>query len=234
MQKMPYSLIISDLHLSENHPEITKLFLSFINNVAITADSLYILGDLFEFWIGDDDQTPFHRQIIAALQNLSKQGVKIYILPGNRDFLLGKQFMQTIGAEKLAECTLVNLHGNKIVLAHGDSLCWDDKSYQRYRKIVQQKWIQGLFLVLPLSLRRKIAAKIRRHSSGQSVYQDVNTAAVTQVFTAYSADYLIHGHTHRLAVHYHESHKQRLVLGAWHEFGSYIMINAESLSISSC
>lgn len=232
MQLEPHSLVISDLHLGEQEPQITALFLRFLQNVARQAEALYILGDLFEFWIGDDDLTPYHQSIISALKQLTAEGIKLFIIRGNRDFLLGPDFMHASGAQLLPEGTLVNFYGTRTLLAHGDSLCTDDRPYQRYRRIVQRSWVQRLFLHLPLAWRRSIAQKIRRRSSRQGSYQDVNPSAVEAALQHVDAALLIHGHTHRLAVHFLKNHKQRWVLGAWHDSGSYIRLSDNRTEIS--
>jgi UDP-2,3-diacylglucosamine hydrolase len=226
-----HSLIISDLHLSETETAANKLFFDFLENTAKTAENLYILGDFFAAWIGDDDLTPYHLKVIAALKAVSDAGVKLYFMAGNRDFLVGKRFADMTHATILPDPTVVELYGKRILLMHGDTLCTDDVPYLRYRKVVRQTWLQRLFLCLPLRWRRAIANQLRAKSRGNFIYQDVNPFAVQKVMAEHKVDYLVHGHTHRFAMHFLDHDKLRLVLGAWHDQGSYVKVNFEGLSL---
>jgi UDP-2,3-diacylglucosamine hydrolase len=234
-----YSFIISDLHLSETHTDTTRLFFRFIEEKAYSAEALYILGDFFEFWIGDDDLSPYHQSIINALAKLSQSGVKIFFMHGNRDFLLGKKFAKMTGATFLYDPTLIELYGRKVILTHGDQLCTDDIRYQKYRKVVSRKWVQKLFLLLPLSRRRALALKIHHSNPHRKPGQyrpeiaDVTDHAVQALFEQYQANDLIHGHTHRLAIHDYPNNKKRYVLGDWHEHGSYIELSNEGIMLHS-
>ncbi|WGE48220.1 UDP-2,3-diacylglucosamine diphosphatase [Actinobacillus equuli subsp. haemolyticus] len=210
---------IADLHLNEAQPQITEHFLQFMRQKAPLAESVYILGDFFDFWIGDDEQSELIDQVKNALKTLTTSGVKCYFICGNRDFLLGKRFAQETGIEILPDYYLLNLYGHKTLICHGDTLCIDDVKYQQFRRKVHQKWLQWLFLRLPLSLRIRIAQKIRAKSkqdkqSKSADIMDVNPAFTAETVKRFGATYLIHGHTHRQAVH-SEAEFIRIVLGDW-------------------
>lgn len=210
---------IADLHLNEAQPQITEHFLQFMRQKAPLAESVYILGDFFDFWIGDDEQSVLIDQVKNALKALTTSGVKCYFICGNRDFLLGKRFAQETGIEILPDYHLLDLYGNKTLICHGDTLCIDDVKYQQFRRKVHQKWLQWLFLRLPLSLRIRIAQKIRAKSkqdkqSKSAEIMDVNLAFTAETVKHFGATYLIHGHIHRQAVH-PEAEFTRIVLGDW-------------------
>ena len=216
---MKHSYFISDLHLSETRPELTALFVDFMQHLAPKAERLYILGDLFDFWIGDDEQSPLIQQVKNLIKAVSDQGVQCYFQHGNRDFLIGTRFAKETGIQLLPDYQVIDLYGKKILLCHGDTLCIDDVAYQQFRKKVHQKWRQRLFLCLPLKVRVKIAEKIRAKSNqdkqGKSAeIMDVNQAFTTQKIQEYGVDLLIHGHTHREAIH-QEKIFTRIVLGDW-------------------
>ncbi len=221
------TFFISDLHLDESHPEISDCFLRFLHTAASQADALYILGDFFEVWIGDDNDSPLIEKVSTALKNLSTQGIKLYFMQGNRDFLLGKRFADRCGMQLLNDPTSIDLYGQKILLMHGDLLCTDDLAYQKFRRKVHQPWLQRLFLSLPLSWRQKIAKKARQKSMHYTQHksraiQDVNQIAVEKVCQQYGVTTLIHGHTHRPAIHTFKSEGKlitRYVLPAWHGQG---------------
>ncbi|MDF2529731.1 MAG: UDP-2,3-diacylglucosamine hydrolase [Gammaproteobacteria bacterium] len=231
------SLLISDLHLSENHSDTTRLFFKFIEEKARQAEALYILGDFFEFWIGDDDLSEYHLHIIKALATLSQSGVKLFVMHGNRDFLLGKKFAKLTGAVLLKDPCVMNFYGKNVLLTHGDQLCTDDIRYQRYRKVVNIKWVQKLFLLLPLSKRRGLALRIhhsnphRKPGQYRAEIADVTTHAVEQAFAKYQVNDLIHGHTHRLGIHDYPENRKRYVMGDWHEHGSYIEISQQGIEL---
>lgn len=216
---MKHSYFISDLHLSKTRPELTALFVDFMQHLAPKAERLYILGDLFDFWIGDDEQSPLIQQVKNLIKAVSDQGVQCYFQHGNRDFLIGTRFAKETGIQLLPDYQVIDLYGKKILLCHGDTLCIDDVAYQQFRKKVHQKWRQRLFLCLPLKVRVKIAEKIRAKSNqdkqGKSAkIMDVNQAFTTQKIQEYGVDLLIHGHTHREAIH-QEKTFTRIVLGDW-------------------
>jgi len=195
---------IADLHLSETHPELTELFNDFMQNKAQESQAVYILGDLFDFWIGDDETSPLISQVKQLIKNLTEKGIACYFIHGNRDFLVGKKFAQ--------DCGLT-------LLRHGDTLCIDDVKYQQFRRKVHQKWRQRLFLCLPLKVRLKIAEKIRAKSKQDKQYKsldimDVNLAFTAQTVKEFDVNRLIHGHTHREAIHQEKGYT-RIVLGDW-------------------
>ncbi|MBP0998907.1 UDP-2,3-diacylglucosamine diphosphatase [Serratia fonticola] len=233
------TLFIADLHLCVQEPAITAGFLRFLQREAVHADALYILGDLFEAWIGDDDPEPLHREIAAALKALHQAGVPCYFIHGNRDFLLGKRFARQSGMILLPEEQVVELYGRKILILHGDTLCTDDQAYQEFRKKVHNTWIQRAFLALPLRWRLKIAAKMRARSQQSNQYKstaimDVNPQAVEQAMLRHNVHWMIHGHTHRPAVHplaLPNGKAYRAVLGAWHTQGSMIKVTADAVEL---
>ncbi|WP_075180532.1 UDP-2,3-diacylglucosamine diphosphatase [Pantoea sp. 1.19] len=231
---MGHTLFIADLHLCPQEPAIVAGFLHFLQRDAVQADALYILGDLFEAWIGDDDPEPLHREIAHALQRLSVAGVPVYFIHGNRDFLLGHDYARASGMCLLPEQQVLELHGQRLLILHGDTLCTDDDGYQRFRRRVHQRWLQKLFLALPLALRQRIAERLRAGSKAANgskslTIMDVNPDAVTETMRAQQVRVMIHGHTHRPAIHALQidgEPAERLVLGAWHEAGSMIKVSA--------
>lgn len=177
------TLFIADLHLCVEEPAITAGFLRFLAGEARKADALYILGDLFEAWIGDDDPNPLHRQMAAAIKAVSDSGVPCYFIHGNRDFLLGKRFARESGMTLLPEEKVLELYGRRVLIMHGDTLCTDDAGYQAFRTKVHKPWLQTLFLALPLFVRKRIAARMRANSkeansSKSLAIMDVNQNAV--------------------------------------------------------
>lgn len=234
------TLFIADLHLSEQEPAITAGFLRFLQREAYQADALYILGDFFEYWIGDDDPQPLHREIASALHDLTNSGVPCYFIHGNRDFLIGKRFAQECGMTLLPQEKRLSLYGHPILIMHGDTLCTDDVDYQRYRRKVNNPFIQKLFSWLPLRPRLNIAAKMRDRSQmtndGKSeAIMDVNQQAVIEALERNQAEWLIHGHTHRPAIHNVDmpngEQAKRAVLGAWHYQGSMISVTPEGIEL---
>ncbi|PHM27846.1 UDP-2,3-diacylglucosamine diphosphatase [Xenorhabdus budapestensis] len=233
------TLFIADLHLSAQEPAITAGFLRFLREDAIHAESLYILGDFFDYWIGDDDPNSLHTEIAQALNALRQKGVSCYFLHGNRDFLLSSRFAKESGLILLPQEKVLELYGKRILILHGDTLCTDDAGYQQYRKRVHTPWIQRLFLLLPLFIRLKIAAKMRAGSQyanrqkSESI-MDVNQQAVIEHFNKYQVDWMIHGHTHRPAIHdiqINDKTMHRGVLGAWHNQGSMFKVTEASIEL---
>jgi len=226
-------LFISDLHLDGARPDITRQFLAFLAGEAPNAQRLYILGDLFEAWIGDDDPDTDKRAVIDALRALTHRGVQCYVMHGNRDFLLGKRFCSNTGTVLIDDGTVIDVFGQRVLLMHGDTLCTDDHSYQRLRRIVRNPLVQWGLRSLTLSQRQRLAERMRAGSKAHieaadraSPYiMDVNGDAVTAAFRRFDVDVLIHGHTHRPAIHaltVDGRAKTRIVLGDWYDQGSVL------------
>lgn len=235
------TLFIADLHLQTEEPAITAGFLHFLQDEARTAHALYILGDLFEAWIGDDDPNPLHREMAAAIKALVDSGVPCYFIHGNRDFLIGKRFARESGITLLPEEKVLELYGRNVLIMHGDTLCTDDTGYLAFRAKVHTPWIQTLFLALPLFIRSRIAAKMRAgsksaNSSKSMTIMDVNPQAVVEVMEKHRVQWLIHGHTHRPDVHQLTANGEpahRVVLGAWHSEGSMVKVTPEGVELIS-
>lgn len=233
---MPHSLFVSDLHLDPARPRITRTFLNLLaDREARNADALYVLGDLFEAWIGDDDATDsLHEEIVTALRGLADSGVRLYIMHGNRDFLLGGDFARAAGATLLADPARVDLYGAPTLLMHGDTLCTDDTEYLKFRAMVRNDaYVRG-FLAKPIAERRAIAHGLRAQSeqakgTKAAEIMDVNAGAVEAVLRDYGYPRLIHGHTHRPARHEHAvdgRRCERWVLADWYERGEYLRCDA--------
>ena len=235
-------LFISDLHLAPERPAVTRAFLSFLSDRAANAESLYILGDLFEAWIGDDDPSAMAGEVQDALRNLSDSGVNLFIQQGNRDFLLGKRFIKRCGAVMLGDEHIVEYAGHRALVMHGDSLCTDDIDYQRFRRKARNPIYKWCLSHLPLKRRQKLATDWRAksmaaNSNKASAIMDVNGDAVAAVMGKHAVDVLIHGHTHRPNRHALAS-GERIVLGDWHDLGWVLCLdesgyNLESFVISS-
>lgn len=225
------TLFISDLHLDESRPEIVDLFERFLAEEARRAKALYILGDLFESWIGDDDDSLLPHRVANALRALSDSGVPIYFMRGNRDFVLGEDFARKSGMTILDDPTVIDLDGKPVLLMHGDTLCTDDVEYQKFRRLMHNRWFQRIALALPLSFRRRIAGRLRgqsqRHVERKSdAIMDVNQSAVEAAMRARGVALLIHGHTHRPATHRFKLDGlsvERIVLGDWYDQRSVLI-----------
>jgi UDP-2,3-diacylglucosamine hydrolase len=239
-------LFISDLHLDESRPEITRLFLDFLKNDATQAEALYILGDFFEAWVGDDEESELAKTVTRALHDLSGSGVRIFFLRGNRDFLVGADFAKQAGLQILPDPCVLELYGKPTLLMHGDLLCTDDVAYQTFRAQVRSDDWQSQFLSQPLAARQAFAAQARaaskRHQSGlvndqQESIMDVSQASVLAVMQRYGVTRLIHGHTHRPAIHQFfnidNTSSQRIVLGDWYSQGSVLQVNSDGDFLST-
>jgi len=228
------TLFVSDLHLDAAEPAAGVQFLQFLATRARDAEALYVLGDLFETWIGDDDDEAYRARICAGLAQLSALGVPCYVMHGNRDFLLGQGFEAQSGARLIADPLLIRLYGQAVLLTHGDALCTADRAYQRLRGVVRAPRWQRRFLSLPLAVRRALAERARsgsrRHiAQVEQEIMDVEPSAVEAAMRACAVHCLVHGHTHRPAVHEFSldgSPARRIVLGAWHEAGSCLAWDA--------
>lgn len=212
-------LFIADLHLHPARPEHSRALIDFCEQRIKADDELYILGDLFEAWIGDDVGIITYADVIACLKELTDSGTKVYFMAGNRDFLIGQQFSQSTGVKILPDPTVVNFDGQNILLMHGDTLCTDDISYQEFRLLVRDINWQDQFLAMSPALRMQQAAHYRQQSQAMTAMKpndimDVNLHAVNQVMEHHQVRLLIHGHTHRPQVH-HISQGERIVLGDW-------------------
>ena len=228
------TLFVSDLHLDAERPATTRQFVDFLEGEARAADRLFILGDLFEAWIGDDDDDPNLAPILEALAGLHGAGVPCAIMHGNRDFLIGERFCAATGCRLLGDFEKVDLYGRNVLLTHGDLLCTDDTRYMSLRATLRDLQWQRDFLSKPLAERRRIAADMRRMSATEIAAKtedimDVNQATVEKTMREFDVELLLHGHTHRPGVHRFAldgGEAVRIVLGAWYEHGSVVRWNA--------
>lgn len=235
------TLFISDLHLTPSVSDITTCFIRFMREEAVHADALYVLGDLFEFWIGDDDKSDFATLIKTEFRALTTKGVPCYFIQGNRDFLLGRRFARDTGITLLDEECVIDLYGRQAVILHGDTLCIDDIKYQNYRKKVHQPWLQWLFNRLPFAVKQKIVGKVqgdireqKQHKSMQIM--DVTQSEVARVMDRHHVDLMIHGHTHRPDIHTFrtlQGDKTRIVLGDWYTQGSVLVYDKDGFDLQS-
>jgi len=234
------ALFISDLHLQAAHPRTTQAFLNFLQARAMQVQQLYLLGDLFEYWAGDDDlETPYNSEIAAAIRQVSASGVEVFWIAGNRDFLVGESFAQAAGLTMLPDPSVIEVAGRRLAIAHGDAQCTDDLAYMAFRAQVRQPQWQAQFLALPLAQRKAIIAGVRKESQEEQRHKtmeimDVNAEAVNALFDATAASTLIHGHTHRPARHQMQQDnaiRTRYVLPDWEydvkaQRGGWIAIDA--------
>ncbi len=233
---MSTTLFISDLHLDSSRPNILQLFQSFLHGIdAKTCEALYILGDLFELWIGDDDDGPTGRAVSKALRECTSNGVPVFVMRGNRDFLIGNEFAAATGCQLIPDPSVVSIQGTEALLTHGDALCTDDTDYQAFRQLVRNPAWQADFLAHSLAQRHAIAETLREMSRQQvgskpAQIMDVNEHAVRGILSHYDVHTLIHGHTHRLAVHEMRVDgrpARRFVLGDWYTEGSVLHCSRE-------
>ena len=228
-------LLISDLHLDEERPDITRAFLHFLQTRAAQAEALYILGDFFEAWIGDDAMTPFQHSIAQALRKLADGGTRIFLMHGNRDFMIGKAFCHEAGCTLLADPSLVRMNGEPVLLMHGDSLCTQDEAYMRLRRWLRNPVSLLILRNLPLATRHKLARKLRKESRMQTRQKaaeitDVTPEEIPRVLRQFGARTLIHGHTHRPASHELDLEGQparRIVLGDWNRQGWVLQVDEQ-------
>lgn len=214
-------LFISDLHLSPEHPRLVRGFFALLEHYQTKQTQLYILGDWFNAWIGDDAKSPWLDKIIQALQQFTAHGNQVYFQVGNRDFALGQAFLDQFSGTLLPDTYFLEIHGQHYRLEHGDALCTDDLAYQRFKKIIRNSFLLGLLKKTPLSFRQKLAQGFRKKSASskqnkQYAIMDVNADAVTQAMPP-QIQTLIHGHTHRPFIHQQSAQQQRIVLGDWNE-----------------
>lgn len=232
---MSHTLFISDLHLGADHPQGMAAFRRFAADIAPQAEALYILGDLFEYWAGDDDlDDAVHREVITALRSLAEGGTRVFLMHGNRDLLMGQALAQACGATLLDDPTLIELYGTPTLLSHGDILCTHDAEYQRYRAQVHDPEFQRQFLARPLAERKAYIEQLRARSMDKKRYKDgaimdASDEAIADLLRDHRYPRLIHGHTHRPKRHEHvvDGHLcERWVLGDWHERGSALRCDA--------
>jgi len=237
---MMKTLFIADLHLSEQHPKITQALYSFLEKNKTAVDALYILGDLFEVWIGDDEHTPLMDEVAEELaQYSSVNGVPIYYIHGNRDFMIGKKYAKQSSMQLLPEHYEIDLYGIKTLLMHGDTLCLADKNYQKMRKVIHNPFLQFVFNLLPLHFRKKIGWKIRTASQSKKVHKNNNIMGVThseveRLLIKHRCKTLIHGHTHQVAKHQFDINgqpHQRIDVGDWYHNFSYLEATEESIEL---
>ena len=234
------TLFVSDLHLDPARPEITALFLRFLQREAASADALYILGDLFEAWVGDDDPSSTGQQVADGLRRLADAGVPVYFVHGNRDFLVGQDYAGRAGMRILPDPAVVSLYGEPVLVMHGDLLCTDDHAYQAFRAQTRDPHWQAMFLAQPLAARQAFAAQARQASMSRQqdmidgdrasfeAVTDVNPQAVEATFARFGVATLVHGHTHRPAMHavrIGDREGRRIVLGDWYEQGSVLRVS---------
>ena len=237
------TLFISDLHLDAERPEITALFGHFLDGQARSADALYILGDLFEAWVGDDDPSAAGALVAEKLRALVDAGVPAYFIRGNRDFLLGESFAARCGMTLLEDPSVIDLYGTPTLILHGDLLCTDDTAYQQFRTQTRDPQWQAQFLAQPLHSRLAFAAQARAASQaryGELVKKgiaetigDVSPATVQDWFARFGVTRMIHGHTHRPAIHVEGNGSTRIVLGDWYTQGSVLRVNADGFALSA-
>jgi len=235
------TLFIADLHLNENRPEITELFLNFLNNEARHARALYILGDLFEAWLGDDCILPGYQPIIENLKSLTDNNVPVYFVHGNRDFLIGERFCELTGCQLLDESTVITIDNQNYLIMHGDTLCTDDVKYQQFRAMVRNpEWQKQLLEKTPAE-RIALAKQYREISQSETAEKaddimDVNQAEVENAMQQAKVLTLIHGHTHRPDIHTFKlanKDAQRIVLGDWYKQGNVLRLEDNKFTLET-
>ncbi|RRJ84910.1 UDP-2,3-diacylglucosamine diphosphatase [Aestuariirhabdus litorea] len=233
------TLFISDLHLQEECPAISRAFFDLLDSPGEGIEALYILGDFFEYWVGDDGMTPFQKEVAEAVKRFSEQVAPVYFMHGNRDLLIGKRFAREAGCTLLPDPCVINLYGQPTLLMHGDSLCTLDLAYQRFRRVTRNPVARWLILHLPLSYRIESIRKLRNRSREQGPTKsreimDVTPAEVERVMTLFGCRLLIHGHTHRPARHplrVRGEKAERIVLGDWGNHGWLLRASEQSLEL---
>ena len=227
------TFFISDIHISEQYPEIGEQLIDFLENQAQQSDALYILGDLFEYWLGDDDTNPQYKKIKSALKLFTDKRTPTYFMHGNRDFLIGEKFARETNITILPDPSIIELYGEKVLISHGDIFCTDDIEYQSSRKLTRDPNWQKMILGKSLKERKVFAHESRKKSSiytqkTNEMLMDVNQNEINKTFKEYDLNQIIHGHTHKPAIHNSmingEPHK-RIVLGDWYEQGSVLKWN---------
>jgi UDP-2,3-diacylglucosamine hydrolase len=240
---MKQTLFVSDIHLDQKRPHIIAAFCRFLHEVKQTSntDAFYILGDLFEYWIGDDDPAIGLEKVIQCIREVSESGIPVYFIHGNRDFLIGKRFAKQTQCKILQEETVIDLYGKPTLIMHGDTLCTDDIAYQKYRAKARNPFIQKPLLMLSVKQRLKIAERLRNKSKSATQEKteeimDVNQHTVEQLMQKHYVHQLIHGHTHRPAEHefsINGLNYTRIVLGDWYEQGSLLRCTPDSVQLET-
>lgn len=233
-------LFISDLHLSAHAPELQALFMAFIQGPAQSAKQIYILGDLFDIWIGNDLNIAFQTQIQQAFKSLSERGIELFFLSGNRDFLICHDYLQKAGCQLLPDPCVISLQGIPTLLTHGDLLCTQDVAYQRFRRIARHPLTRWLFIRLPRALRNRMGQKLRQKSQQYQRHQaasilDAVPETVEKMLINYQVQQMIHGHVHRPKIHHLSIDSQsakRIVLGDWHHEGSFILSTPTHMTLA--
>jgi UDP-2,3-diacylglucosamine hydrolase len=245
------TLFVSDLHLDAARPRLLELFLRFVADECTSADALYILGDLFEYWVGDDDPQPVAVEVAKSLSALTHSGIRAYFLRGNRDFLLGDTYAARCGLRILPDPCVIDLYGQPTLLMHGDTLCTDDLAYQAFRRQSRDPAWQAMMLAQPLENRIALARHARAKSiehqlavrpqasgddAGREDITDVSPATVEASFASFGVATLIHGHTHRPAIHRLNvagRSRRRIVLGDWYEQGSVLRVDVDGVALTT-
>ena len=234
------TLFISDLHLEADRPEIGEQFLDFLDEEATDAEALYILGDFFEYWVGDDDPDEYYASIKRSLRAFTDAAVPVYFMHGNRDFMIGEQFAAETGVTILPDPFPLELYGKSVLLSHGDALCTDDTGYQQMRAMTRNPEWQAMMLAKPLEERIAIAKQARARSRERNAtlseeIMDVNPGAVERLISEYGVEILLHGHTHRPGIHNVEVDDRiakRVVLGDWYDQGSVVRWDEDGVDLS--
>lgn len=229
-------LFIADIHLNKQQPEVIIGFVNFLRTRALFADALYILGDLFDIWIGDDDPNPLYRNIAIEISVLHNKGIPCYFIHGNRDFLLGNKYASICNMKLLPEHHILQYGKQRIIIMHGDTLCTQNNNYQYFRRLVHSYWLQRLFLFLPVHYRLWIANKLRINSVSFNKHKTddtigINYQSVNAIMNSTGATVMIHGHTHNPAIYLLENGNFRAVLGSWHKQGSVIEIKHNTMTL---
>lgn len=235
------SILIADIHLSPNRPNITRAFNQFLEGLPEDVGELFILGDLFEIWVGDDDPSHFAQAIIQSIKRVSQSGIRTYFQAGNRDFMVGKKFSKDTGCTLLPDFSVRELRGHKVLLTHGDLLCTDDLAYQRYRRRIQFPLTTWFIRHLPLKTRQNLGSKIRSVSLEKAENKpenimDVNLSEVVKRLEQFDCDLMIHGHTHRPKVHELEANgkpSRRFTLGDWDSHLWWVEVDPEKVELRS-
>ncbi|HSM31368.1 MAG TPA: UDP-2,3-diacylglucosamine diphosphatase [Woeseiaceae bacterium] len=235
------TLFISDLHLEAARPEIGEQFLDFLDEEAADADALYILGDFFEYWVGDDDPDAYYASIKQSLRAFTDSGVPVYFMHGNRDFMIGDRFAAETGVTILPDPHRSEFYGKPVLLSHGDALCTDDTEYQQMRAMTRNPDWQAMMLEKPVEERIAIAKQARAQSQERNKtlsesIMDVNPDAVRQIIAEHDVEILLHGHTHRPAIHgvdVDDRFAKRVVLGDWYDQGSVVRWDEDGLELSA-